>query len=227
MSPLDPEEFSAGHREQEPEDGDEPHQRWTDEPGAEAATETDDSVDPEAARLEPLPQIYIASLSDYNAGRLYGLWIPAGIGAEAIHAAIQQMLGASREPGAEEWAIHDYEGFGPVHLSEYTSIDVVGSLAEGIIEHGEAFGHWAAYLGSSAWDDQLDRFEDNYLGHYGSRTEFASEYLEMSGIDPEEIGPEELRPYIRIDLEAYARDLAYSYRVVENSGGEVYVFGLE
>lgn len=80
----------------------------------------------------PSPRIYVASLSDYNAGRLHGAWIDADQEAEELHGAVAKMLAASREPGAEEWAIHDYQDFGPVELSEYESLDTIARLARGI-----------------------------------------------------------------------------------------------
>jgi antirestriction protein len=64
----------------------------------------------------PEPRIYVASLSDYNAGRLHGRWIDAAQGVEAVEAEIVDMLGESRQLVAEEWAIHDYDDFGDIRL---------------------------------------------------------------------------------------------------------------
>ena len=38
----------------------------------------------------------------------------------------------SPSPGAEEWAIHDYEGFGPLRLDEFESLENVAKVAAGI-----------------------------------------------------------------------------------------------
>src|SRR5262249_45674874 len=57
------------------------------------------------------PRIWIGSLSDYNNGRLYGTWMDATLEPEELHAAVQFMLRNSDTPGAEEWAIFDYEDF--------------------------------------------------------------------------------------------------------------------
>ncbi len=89
------------------------------------------------------PRIYVASLSDYNAGRLYGVWLEAAQEVEELQAGITAMLETSPEPVAEEWAIHDYEGFGRMHLSEYESLETVSAVAQGIVEHGPAFAAWA------------------------------------------------------------------------------------
>src|SRR5580704_284540 len=65
------------------------------------------------------PRIYVASLSDYNAGRLHGAWISAAQTAEELSESVQEMLNSSPSPGAEEFAIHDFDGFGPLRLNEY------------------------------------------------------------------------------------------------------------
>ena len=70
-------------------------------------------------------RVYVASLADYNAGRLHGRWIDATLGAEHIQAETAAMLQESREPFAEEWAIHDYEGFDGWKLYEWESFDTV------------------------------------------------------------------------------------------------------
>ena len=169
----------------------------------------------------PGPRIYVASLADYNAGRLHGRWIDADQDTDEINEQITQMLGESREPIAEEWAIHDYEGFGPFRVSEYESIETIAGLGEGIAEHGSAFAHWAAIAGTDA--EMLAEFEDRYLGHWGSMEDYAEHLLDDLGIDINSLGPDHLQPYIRFDLEAFARDLTYDLYVSEDRDG-VYVF---
>ncbi len=176
----------------------------------------------EQEELDDSTRIYVASLSDYNAARLHGAWINANQDAEDLHAAIQHMLERSREPIAEEWAIHDYEGFGPLHLSEYESIEHVSEIAQGIAEHGIAFAHWADYLESSNWE-HLGNFEDNYIGNWRSKTEFAESFLEDTGIDIDSLVDEHLQSYVTFDLDAYARDLSYDFHIAEDNDG-VYVF---
>ncbi|APS58040.1 antirestriction protein ArdA [Piscirickettsia salmonis] len=55
------------------------------------------------------PSVYIASLSDYNAGRFHGEWVSVDGDEDTLYEAIQNILSSSEEEGAEEWAIHDYE----------------------------------------------------------------------------------------------------------------------
>ena len=68
------------------------------------------------------PRIYVASLSDYNAGRLHGRWIDATQGVDAVQAEVVAMLAESREAVAEEWAIHDYDEFAGVRLGEWEDL---------------------------------------------------------------------------------------------------------
>jgi len=44
------------------------------------------------------PRIYVASLADYNAGRLHGRWIDANQSADSIRDEIAQMLTESEDP---------------------------------------------------------------------------------------------------------------------------------
>jgi len=71
------------------------------------------------------PKIYVADLAAYVNGRLHGRWIEANQPAEDIHQEIQEMLSESPEPSAEEWALHDHEGFGSFQLAEYEDIETV------------------------------------------------------------------------------------------------------
>lgn len=173
-----------------------------------------------ARELEP--RIWVASLGDYVAARLFGRWIDADQSEEEITAEIEAMLASSPLPGAEEWAIFDAVDFGPVQISENEDLSAVSELGRGIAEHGVAFGHFAAYLGPSGYGD-LDTFEDRYVGRFDSPTAFAEEMLEATGVDLEALGPEFLAPYIRVDLDAYARDLALDYYIAEDADG-IYVF---
>lgn len=164
------------------------------------------------------PRIYAASLADYNSARLLGTWIDADRGADELHHDIQTMLAESTEEIAEEWAIHDYEGFGPLHLSEYEPIETVARIARGITEHGIAFAHWASLIGTG--DDELDGFADHYLGHWPSVGAYAIELVEDFGVQRElDRLTLPFREYIRIDTDALARDLEIEYLTSEDNNG--------
>jgi antirestriction protein len=151
------------------------------------------------------PRIYAACLSSYNSGELHGEWIDCDRDSDEIMADIQAML--SRSPMAEieaceEWAIHDYEGFKGLKISEYEGIDRVAELAAAVEEHGEAFAAYVECYG----DTEIDEFEERYRGSYESKRAFTEEHyselidtVEKAGLDP-----------IYIDFETLTRDLFIS-----------------
>lgn len=122
------------------------------------------------------PRIYVASLSDYNAGKLLGRWIDAGQEAHAIHAEIQAMLAESREPPAEEWAIHDYENFGQWKPREYESIDTVAAVAALIAEHGEVFGAVLNYFGDL--EEAKTAMDEQYRGEWESVRDYVEQFVD-------------------------------------------------
>ncbi len=77
------------------------------------------------------PRIYVASLSDYNAGRLVGGWLEADDDLEVLTGTVEALLADSPNPGAEEWAIHDYDGFAGLRLDEHEPLATVQRLARG------------------------------------------------------------------------------------------------
>ncbi len=167
------------------------------------------------------PRIYVACLAAYNNGRLYGCWIDADQSVEEIWADVQAMLAESPEPGAEEWAIHDYEGFGLLHLSEWESFERVAAIAAGIEEHGSAFAAWLSYDDSREAAD-LEAFENAYRGEWGSMHEYAEQYADDTGLydAAEKCGS----PYVTVDVDALERDLDIEMYTVESDHYTVYVF---
>jgi len=152
------------------------------------------------------PRIYAASLSDYNAGILHGRWIDANQSAEAIHAEIQAMLNESKESLAEEWAIHDYEGFGQWGLREFECIDAIAAVARCIAEHGEVF---AGLMGHCSDIEEAHRYMQNgYRGEFESVKEYAETFIDdVYGSDVDRL-PEIIRYHI--DFEGIARDFELS-----------------
>ncbi len=169
---------------------------------------------------EDTPRVYVASLSDYNAGTLHGRWIDADKDADAIHADIAQMLAESpTDKSAEEWAIHDYEGFHGITISESEDIETVAELARLLAEHGEAYAAYVSCFG--AHYATPDGFEERYLGQHDSEEEYAAEYVESTGILSDM--PDNLR--CDFDYGAFARDMFINdVASVEADGGGIHVF---
>lgn len=193
---------------------------------------TETTQGPEASQqAEPEPKrspaIYVASLADYNNGILHGAWIDAARDPEAIQADINAILASSREPNAEEWAIHDYEQFGRCRVNEYDSIERVSRIAKGIAEHGYAYSAWADVFEGEPASFDIDSFHEAYLGHYDSVTDYVEQMADEFGY-PDELDklPEHLRDYVRIDYAALARDMHLSGDIatVDDPNGGVWIF---
>ncbi len=182
------------------------------------------------------PRIYVASLSDYNAGVLHGVWIDCdGLDADDIHEAVSEMLAssptaASEGSTAEEWAIHDYEGFGSIRLSEYESFERVATIAVALTSAVDA-GAMATWLDMADGNTPED-FADHFRGHWDSFKEYVTE----DEIGDMFLGLSELKRLARdtydtrarrgyedmmdrltnyIDWDAVARDLESDYTIVE------------
>jgi antirestriction protein len=157
------------------------------------------------------PRIYVASLSDYNEGRLEGKWIdiPADMTVEELREEIHAMLAlcSTETHTAEEFAIHDHEGFMGCTVSEYENLETVVKLGAFVAEHG-ALG--AAVLQIERDIDQaVECLRERQAGSGDSLSDWASSYLEETGALTEV--PERWQSYI--DFERYARDL--------EQGGEI------
>ena len=163
------------------------------------------------------PRIYAASLTDYNNGRLHGEWIYADQEPDDLQAEIDEMLAASFYPGAEEWAIHDYEGFGVFELSEYEALDVVARVAGGIATRGTVFAHWIHAVGTEEATEQS--FDDAYYGTWDSLAEYAESFLEDMGWSIGESMPDWISPYVTVDYAGLGQALATDLHVGEDGNG--------
>lgn len=187
-------------------------------------------------------QIYVADLAAYNAGHLHGRWIVLeayDFDPEAVHERIKEILargakrfGAETLSVHEEYAIHDYEGFGPIKIEEYASIEKVCELAEtldALESNGEgvAFGIFLDKVESldsfDSLDDAVEAFRDAYRGSQ-SLKDYAYEYVEECILS-------EMDKSIRLtietyfDYEAFARDMRYDGYTEVYDHGDYYLFG--
>jgi antirestriction protein len=169
-------------------------------------------------------RIYVACLASYNAGRLHGRWIDAAQEPAALRAEIEAMLAESPAAGAEEWAIHDYEGFGPAAIAEYEDVEDVARVAQSIVSHGEAFAFWLSHDPASGRESP-ERFEDTYLGEHSSEREFCEQLVEDAGL-PGLAPPiaDELWPYLDLDALWQTLQLGDGYWSTPAAGGGVHVF---
>lgn len=164
------------------------------------------------------PRIYVACLAAYNNGYLHGAWIDANQDTDQIREEIAAMLARSPVEGAEEYAIHDYEGFEGVSISEYACIDTVARMAAFIAEHG-ALGAGLLEQFSGNMDQAESTLEDCYHGQFASLADYMEELTTESVTIPEA-----LRYYV--DWEGMARDaeMGGDLFTIETAHGEVHVF---
>ncbi|KTC94704.1 antirestriction protein ArdA [Legionella erythra] len=162
------------------------------------------------------PSIYVACLASYIEGILHGKWIDASQGKVIIDEQIQEMLSESPIEYAEEYAIHDYEGFGSLRISEFEDLETIIQYVEFMSEHGEL---GQVLLSEYGLDEAEQMINDYYHGSYDSEVDFAWHIFEecySSAI------PNNLICYF--DCEAFARDLFISDYCSVEANGETHVF---
>lgn len=162
------------------------------------------------------PHIYVACLAAYNSGTLHGIWSDATQGSERVYKDISNMLAASPVDGAEEFAIHDYSGFGDARLDEYECIENVVRIAQFIEEHGDL---GATLLGEYSIEDAQTFLEDRYHGSYDCEVDFAISIFEECYSDAI---PDNLVFYF--DHEAFSRDLFINDYFSVEAQGRTHVF---
>lgn len=163
-------------------------------------------------------RIYVANLAAYNNGRLHGVWINATDDLDDMQDQINVMLKTTYDGLSEEYAIHNYEGFGGYRLGEYAGLETVHNIACFIEEHGEIAGKLLNHFGGDL-DDAQKAIEENYSGCYSSLAEYAQEIAEEMG----DIPPR-LESYI--DYERLGRDMELGGDVytIETAFDEVHIF---
>lgn len=163
-------------------------------------------------------RIYVADLAAYNNGILHGTWINACDDLEDIQEQINTMLKNSPEEDAEEYAIHDHEGFEGYSVSEYHGIEELHEIACFIDEHP---GIGGALL--SQFCDDLEEarraIEENYYGCYESLADYAEELTEGTVQVPDHLS-------YYIDYERMGRDMEMSGDIftIETAYNEVHIF---
>jgi antirestriction protein len=168
----------------------------------------------------------LACLAAYNNGWLHGAWIDVEGDADAVHEAIGAMLNASPVAGAEEYAIHDHEGFGGVEIAEFASIGRVVEIANFLQACGRAGVRACGRLGALVLGEVAGDLEaaaraldDQYHGVFASLADGLQDLTEETTVIPET-----LRLYI--DYAASARDARLNGEVftVETGLEQVHVF---
>jgi antirestriction protein len=173
-------------------------------------------------------KIYIACLSSYNNGFLFGKHfnLDQYSDSEELLADIQKdVLDNPENPSRlkygenpEEWAMHDIEGIDYKHINtEYPDLQKLIDMNEMLSELGESAFNTLLGLKDNMGFDTLSEakeyYDENLLGEFGSDEEMA-DYVaeEVNGWDMSE-GPARY-----FDSSAFARDLTTGGDVFEIDG---------
>lgn len=162
-------------------------------------------------------RIYAACLASYNNGTMHGEWIDvAGECIDEIRGQIQGIIDASPTPGAEEYAIHDYDDL--PNFGEHPDLQAIADYVQ-LVEEYE-------HLGA----DVVRAIVDNCKGNIGQAARDCGNAFiyDCFGRYAEEVADEMLQgtdPSIAcyFDYKAYARDLRHDYTVIEVGGVDVII----
>ncbi len=132
---------------------------------------------------------------------------------------VKAMLANSPERSAEEWEIHDYEGFEDAPISEWYSFERIANLAEFITEHETLGGKLLENFGGDLV--VANTAFDNYWGEHTNLEEHARSLTEDVGMEI----PNHLANYI--DYAAMGRDMDMSGDIfsIEIAFDEIHIFG--
>lgn len=160
-------------------------------------------------------KIYIACLSSYNNGFLFGKHFDLDDYTDKddlLKDIQEQVLDAKDNPSRvkygetpEEWAMHDIEGYDA--KTEYPDLQELIDLNELLNEdNGEVILKLKDHQGIDSIDEAKSYYEDNYQGEFKSDEDFAYHIAEeCMGWDLSEgIGR-------YFDAEAFARDLMFEH----------------
>jgi len=163
-------------------------------------------------------RIYVADLAAYNNGKLHGVWIDATLQPDEIMEQVNIMLAGSPEGFAEEYAIHDHEGYGTMSISEYEDLKSVHDKALFIEEHGDlgiaVLEHWCGDI-----EDAKKTIENCYAGEHESLADYAQKLTtETSEV------PSHLEYYIDYDRMGRDMEIGGDIFTIETGYKQVHVF---
>lgn len=163
-------------------------------------------------------RIYVACLAAYNNGHLHGKWIDATQGLNDIQNEVKAILADSPIAGAEEYAIHDYDGFEGYKISGYQGLESAHDIACFIEEYGKVGAEILDYACGDI-NDAENIMINQRCGEYSSVADFAEQLTN----DTRDI-PEYLEYYI--DYEHMGRDMEMSGNIftIETGFEEVHIF---
>lgn len=162
------------------------------------------------------PLIYIACLSAYNNGFLHGSWVDASEGIDHVRERIKEILSSSPvAEECEEWAIHDFQGFGNYKVGEYHGLEELCQVAVFLKECDRFPAEVVSWLiDDYGIEGAKERMEDDYIGEFDSSSDLAYHYAEETGL----LEGVHKSVAMYFDYEAFGRDLDLNGDVISFSG---------
>ena len=161
-------------------------------------------------------KIYVASLEQYNSGRMVGDWITPTdyLSFEKFNNAIQVAT-----EYADEVAVHDYDG---IDMSnEYPDFEDLYYFCQALEDSwldNEVIIAYAEDTGKELDNELITDAENNYVGTYSSFKDYAEEWADEQLVFQDDF----IKSYF--DYESFARDLEYDYMVCDVSNHNVAIF---
>ena len=152
----------------------------------------------------------------------YGAWHRQAVANDVEIVPCHGCEGKGKVPSAEEYAIHDHEGFGRL-IGEYTPLATVAEWAEVLDDANDedaliAFASYESRDGSP--EEIAEDFREAYLGKFDTLREWGEDYLtETYGYN--EV-PEDLREFIDFERWGEAQERDWMFTIDAEPG--VYVF---
>ena len=166
-------------------------------------------------------QIYIACLASYNQGILHGSWIEPTSDIEELTAEVAKVIDTSPAEGAEEHAIHDYDGF--PDLGEYPSLQDICDFVEMVDQ-----SYFDADIVSAVVDEfpndkgKAQSVLDENYGIHENFQAYADELADEMMACHDFGNGEWIKQYF--DYEKHAEALSYGHIQIEVKGGVFIAF---
>jgi len=164
------------------------------------------------------PRIYVASLRDYNEGRLVGSWIDLDADMRTCDL-LDEIREIMADAAGDEWALHDFEYVPETICKEWTSAEGLERLLLYTDLRAEVGAAAEAYVDAYGDDvppaDWLGHFADTYAGSWRSATDYAAHYVDRHFDVPD---------FVRahVDLDSVRRELEITHVFARR--GLVHVF---
>lgn len=173
------------------------------------------------------PRIYVTAGLPLRADLVVGTWLDMARPPRDIYADLFAAINDETCIDHDRVYIWDDNGFGafevitgPLGLEGGHSIDLLSTVARGIVEHGPAFAVWAQVHEDEP--QHFDRFAQVFKGHYPTPGAFIRKQLEPMGYETllDNTLPANIRAHTAIDYDAIAEHLFETEDIVAIRAGD-------